>query len=101
VITRDLSRDLSASHLLRVATWDRQRGAEVVVFLIDRAVGADGPGGSRARLEALATAGVPLFASSAVLAHLGDDAARLGIVAASDEDLAPLMREPGMRAVWC
>jgi hypothetical protein len=100
VVSRDVSHDVSAAHLLRVALWDRRRGATVTVFLTDEAVGLDGPGPSLSRLEALSAAGVVLIASSSVAAHLGEQACKLGVISGGDSDLTVLLREPGIRAVW-
>jgi hypothetical protein len=101
VVSRDVSCDVSAAHLLRVALWDRRRGSAVIVFLTDDAIGPGGPGASLSRLEALSAAGARLVASPAVVTHLGEDSCRLGVTCASDADLGALLREPGVRAVWC
>jgi hypothetical protein len=101
VVSRDVSQDVSAAHLLRVALWDRRRGAAVTVFLTDEAIGAQGPGASLSRLEALSAAGARLIAAPVVAAHLGQNACRLGVTCAGDAELGALLREPGIRAVWC
>jgi hypothetical protein len=91
---------VSAAHLLRVADPTGRRGATVTVFLTDDAIGPDGPGASMSRLEALSTAGVRLIASPVVATHLGELNCRLGVTCATDVELAVLLREPGIRAVW-
>jgi hypothetical protein len=101
VVSRDVAHDVSAAHLLRVALWDGRRGATVTVFLVDEAIGPDGPGTSLGRLEALSAAGALLIASCGVVVRLGEDACRLGVTCADDAELAALLRAPGMRAVWC
>ena len=101
VVSRDVSRDVSAAHLLRVALWDLRRGAAVTVFLTDEAIGTAGPGTSMGRLEALSEAGACLIAASRVADCLGEDLCRLGVRCASDAELGALLREPGIRAVWC
>ena len=73
----------------------------MIVFLVDDAIGCEGPGASLGRLEALSGAGARLVATHAVAEHLGEHACRLGVSCAGDADLAALLREPGIRAVWC
>jgi len=100
-VSCDVADVVSAAHLLKVALWDRRRGAEVEVFLTDDAVGPAGPGDSMAHLDRLCAAGVRLLACASVIQCLGEHACRLGIAVGTDDDLAALLRVPGIRAVWC
>ena len=42
-----------------------------------------------------------LLACASVVECLGEHACRLGVAVGTDDDLATLLREPGIRAVWC
>lgn len=100
VVSHDIDADPSAAHLLRVALWDRRRGAEVCVFLTDEAICVEGPGGNLSRLTALNALGVRLLASAEVVAALNPETCGLNVICATDDDLASLLMDPTVRSVW-
>jgi hypothetical protein len=101
VITRDLSADPSAAHLVRIAGATARRKHEVTVVLAESAIGRDSREACRSVLERLRSAGARLLIHVELLQEAELSAEELTLCVADDQSLASLLLTPGMRAHWC
>jgi predicted peroxiredoxin len=98
VMTRDLTRNPSAIHMLRIALGLQRRTEQVTVFLTDDAARVLRRSDSGRALRPLLAAGATVLAEGKVPEHICDSA---GVQLASNETLAALLTSPGVQAHWC
>jgi hypothetical protein len=101
VLTRDLSADPSAAHVVRIAVATGRRQHPVTVFLAESAVCHDSLDDCRAVLERLRAAGAQLLAHRELLFEVGVTAEDLLLQEGDDVSLGDLLLIPGVRAHWC
>lgn len=95
----------SATHALRLALGRCRRGERVTVFLtaaIAPSATSD-PVDSLAisLLQRLVLSGGQVMAEAALLGNAGFCGSVPGLVVAAEEDLAALLLQPGIEALWC
>jgi hypothetical protein len=98
VMTRDLTRNPSAIHMMRIALGLQRRTDQVTVFLTDAAARMLRRRDSERALRPLLAAGATVLADGKVPEHFCDGA---GVQLASNETLATLLTTPGVQAHWC
>lgn len=101
VLTRDISNDPSAAHVLRIALGLQRRQGNVMVFLTDNATGGHMAPGGVGALRDLVSAGGQVVADDRLLERAPPFAYGLGIEKGTEEDLAALLLRPGIHAHWC